>query len=200
MVIYGWRSSHIKTEGNTRVTCPHCGKKGGIVNSVFGRYFHIFWIPAFSLGKTGASQCTHCNRVYERKEMDNDMKRAYKTMKSDSRVPIWHFSGVFIVALLVGFFMISDKVEAQEDQSYIENPLAGDVYEYSNGPERYSTLKVVEVNPDSVYFLYNNYDYSQKAGIEEIKADSCYNEDVYMMSRQELENMFNSGTIYDVNR
>ncbi len=200
MVIYGWRASHIKSEGNTQVTCPHCGEKGQLVNSVFGRYVHIFWIPVFSIGKTGAAQCMHCQKAFKTKEMNDDMKRAYKTMKSDTKVPFWHFSGLILIGLLIAFISYSGKVKAQNEQGYIEQPQAGDVYEYQNGPKRYSTLKVVEATEDSVYFLYNNYDYSQKSGIEEIDLDSCYTEDVYMMSRDELKTMYNDGTIYNINR
>ena len=200
MVIYGWRTSHIKSEPNNRITCPHCGETGTIVNSVFGRYVHIFWIPTISIGKTGGAMCTHCQKSFSKKEMNDDMKRAYKTMKGDTKIPFWHFSGVLVIALIVGLFVISDNAEAKAEKEYIETPIAGDIYEYENGPNRYSTLKVVEVSEDSLYFLYNNYDYSQKTGIEEIDVDSCYTEDIYMMSRTELENMYLDGTIYDVNR
>ncbi|TRX70760.1 hypothetical protein [Carboxylicivirga sp. M1479] len=136
----------------------------------------------------------------EPKEMNEDLKQAYKTMKSDTKIPFWHFSGAFIIVFLISLLTISNKAEAQDELLYLESPLSGDVYEYENGPERFSTLKVVEVSEDSVYFLYNNYDFSQRAGIEEIDVDSCYSEDIYMMSRQELKDMYSSGTIYDINR
>ncbi len=63
MLIYGWRTTHIKSEANTYVSCPHCGEKGGITNNVFGSYVHIFWTPTISIGKKGAAQCHHCKKV-----------------------------------------------------------------------------------------------------------------------------------------
>ncbi|WP_439185538.1 hypothetical protein [Carboxylicivirga taeanensis] len=200
MVIYGWKSSPIKTEGNTQLSCPHCSEKGQIVNSIFGRYVHIFWIPVFSIGKTGAAQCMHCKKTFVPKEMDNDMKRAYKTMKSDTKIPFWHFSGLAIIAIIIALASYSGSVNAQNEQVYIDSPQAGDVYEYKNGPKRYSTMKVVEVSEDSVYFRYNNYDYTKRSGIEEIDVDTCYTEDIYMLSREEIKSMYTDGTIYDINR
>jgi hypothetical protein len=200
MVIYGWRSSHIKTEGNAQLTCPHCGEKGGIYNSVYGSYVHIFWIPTISIGKTGAAQCQHCKKVYEPKEMNDDMKRAYKTMKSDTRIPFWHFSGVVIIAAIIGLFAINDKFEAQDEMEYLNNPMVGDVYEYEADNNEFSTLKVIEVDEDSVYFVHNNYNYTQKSGIEVIDVDSCYSDEAYMVSREELKELYNEGTIYDINR
>ncbi|MCU4157290.1 zinc-ribbon domain-containing protein [Carboxylicivirga sp. A043] len=200
MVIYGWRTSHIKTEGNNQISCPHCGEKGGIYNSVYGRYVHIFWIPTLSIGKTGAAQCSHCKKVYKPKEMNDDLKRSYKTLKSDTRIPFWHFSGVAIIAIIIALFTINDKAEAQNELEYLDNPMIGDVYEYKADKNEFSTLKVVEVDEDSVYFVYNNYNYSQKSGIEAIDVDSCYSNEAYMVSREELKAMYNDGTIYDVNR
>lgn len=200
MVIYGWRTSHIKSEANTQVTCPSCGEQGQLVNSVFGRYVHIFWIPVFSIGKTGAAQCLHCKKAFAPKEMNDDMKRVYKTLKSDTKVPLWHFSGLAIIAIIIALVSYSDKAEAQNEQKYIDAPMAGDVYEYENGPGRYSTMKVVEVSNDSIYFRYNNYDFTKRRGIEKIDVDSCYTEDIYMLSREELANLYTDGTIYDINR
>ncbi len=200
MVIYGWRSSHIKTTENKQVICPHCNNQGGLSNSVYGRYVHIFWIPTIPIGKTGGAVCSHCQKAYKPKEMSEDMKRAYKNTKQESKTPLWHFSGIAIVGLIILFFSISDKIDAQEDLTAIDSPISGDVYKYESDANRYSTLKVVEVDEDSVYFRYNNYDYTQKVGIEEIDVDTCYTQDIYMMSRDELKNMYENGTIYDVSR
>jgi len=200
MVIYGWRTSHIKTEENTQVSCPHCGEKGGIINSVFGRYVHIFWIPTIPIGKTGGAQCTKCNRTFKQKEMNDDLKRSYKTMKSESRLPVWHFSGIAIIAVAILLISISSKAEAQNELDYISNPVAGDVYEFKSESNNFSTIKVVEVTTDSICFVQNNYEFSTKNGIEQIDVDSCYAEDIYITSKAEIEAMYNDGTIYDVNR
>jgi len=200
MVIYGWRSSHIVTHDAKNITCPSCGEKGGIVNIFHGKYFHFFWIPTFSLGKKGTAHCTKCDDTFSSKKMPENIDRQYREMKSEVRIPLWHFSGIAILALFIAFIAYSSKVEAKNELAYITNPLAGDVYEYQEEPENFSTLKVVEVTKDSILYLINNYAFTTKNGIEKIEIDSCYGKDLYIMSRTELKNMFNKGTIYDVNR
>ncbi|GAF03091.1 zinc-ribbon domain-containing protein [Saccharicrinis fermentans] len=100
MIIYGWRSSHIKTLQSKNITCPNCHEKGGIENSFYGKYFHFFWIPTFSLGKKGASRCVKCNHIYEPKHMPENIDRQFREMKSEVRLPFWHFSGLIIIAFL----------------------------------------------------------------------------------------------------
>ncbi|TLX72800.1 hypothetical protein E9993_16800 [Labilibacter sediminis] len=200
MIIYGWKSSHIRTTKQPHLTCPDCQEKGGIISSIYGRYVHIFWIPLIPLGKTGGTQCNACGKTFKAKEMPEDIKREYKEFKSNTAMPVWHLSGMVIIALIVGFAMISEKLEAQDELEYINNPLAGDVYEYEAGTNEFSTLKVIEVNEDSVFFVNNNYAFSTKSGIEKIDVDSCYDKDIYVMSKLELKGMFDDGTIFDINR
>ena len=200
MIIYGWKSSHIRTSKQPNLTCPSCQEKGGIISSIYGRYIHVFWIPLIPLGKTGGTQCNACGKTYKAKEMPEDIKREYKDFKSNTSMPIWHLSGMVIIALIVGFSMISKKVEAKNELEYISNPLAGDVYEYETDVNNYTTLKVVEVANDSIYFLYNNYAFSTKSGINKIDADSCYDQEIYVMANNKLKEMFDDGTIYDINR
>ncbi|WP_066628849.1 zinc-ribbon domain-containing protein [Labilibacter marinus] len=200
MVIYGWRSSHIKSQQLKNCKCPNCETKDSITSSFFGKYFHIFWIPTFSLGKKSAAQCIQCNHVFKPKEMPDDIKRAYNEIKQDSKIPIWHFSGLIFIALLIAFLSYSSNVEAQNEQEYINNPLTGDVYEYEDGPENYSTIKVIEVTEDSIVFVQNNYGFTTKSGLHEIENDTCYGDDIYILSRTELKNMYVENIIFDINR
>jgi hypothetical protein len=37
---------------------------------------HIFWIPLFKLGTIHHVECSHCKRVFDRKEFSPEMDRA----------------------------------------------------------------------------------------------------------------------------
>ncbi len=200
MVIYGWQSTHIKTIQSNNVTCPSCGEKGGIINSFYGKYIHIFWIPTISIGRTGACQCTKCSDVFKPKKMPEEMKREYSIAKSEAKIPLWHFSGAGVILLLILFFSISNNAEAKYNAEYIANPLAGDVYEYEDSPNNFSTIKVIEVREDSLVFVHSNYAFTTKRGIETIDVDSCYSDTLYIMSKNELSEMYDSGSIFDVKR
>jgi hypothetical protein len=68
---------------------------------VFQRYAHIFWIPFFPIGKTGASQCGHCKQVLKEKEMPSSLKMAFDDVKSRTKTPYWTFAGVAIIVVLI---------------------------------------------------------------------------------------------------
>src|SRR5687768_10469605 len=47
MIIYGSRSSHVKSIQLDNEACPHCSTHGSVTMSTFTRYAHVFWIPFF---------------------------------------------------------------------------------------------------------------------------------------------------------
>ncbi len=132
--------------------------------------------------------------------MPKNIDRQYREIKSEVKLPLWYFSGLALFALFITYIIYSSNIEAKNELAYITNPLAGDVYDIKEEPDNFSTIKVVEVTKNSILFLQNNDAFSTKNGINTIDVDSCYSKDVYMMSRLELKNMFDTRTIFDINR
>ena len=60
----------------------------------------FFGFHFFPVGKKVFSECQHCKKVLKTKEMSNDFKQEYKIIKSDSKVPIWQFSGLILIILV----------------------------------------------------------------------------------------------------
>ncbi|MGB3182247.1 MAG: hypothetical protein WBB45_12705 [Cyclobacteriaceae bacterium] len=89
MLIYGSKATHLKSAQSKTATCDSCGTKGNVNMSVFSRHAHVFWIPVFPIGKTGASQCGHCKHTLTTREMPDDMKSEYKNLSADTSVPFW---------------------------------------------------------------------------------------------------------------
>src|SRR6188768_1368202 len=94
MIIYGRRATHLKTTQLKHVACPHCGTNGAVTASVFAQYAHIFWIPFFSVGRTGGTQCQHCKQVLKEKEMPPAVRSAYQDLEKETRIPLWNFLGL----------------------------------------------------------------------------------------------------------
>jgi len=86
MVIYGHRATHLKTE-QISDKCPNCGQQS-LIMGVFEKYAHIFWITIFPYGKTGTSQCQHCQQVLSDKEFTTELKETYKELKASAKTPI----------------------------------------------------------------------------------------------------------------
>ncbi|MCG8306942.1 MAG: zinc ribbon domain-containing protein [Cytophagales bacterium] len=200
MIIYGWRSAHVRTTQSKTATCPHCGTRGSIITSIFSRYAHIFWIPLFPFGKTGASQCQHCHNAMKVNEMPEEIKREYRDLKSEARTPIWQFSGLVLIVMFVTWMNFTNKENEKTELEYISSPLKGDIYEYETESSNYSTLKVVEVTDDSIFVAPNEYETTKMAGVYEIDEDANYPDVQYGLSRAEVKNMYDDGVIYDVKR
>lgn len=200
MVIYGSKAAHLKSAQPKAAVCPSCGQTGTIILSAYSRHAHIFWIPLFPIGRIGVSQCQHCKHTLEVKDMPHDLKREYENLKAETKTPIWQFSGLALIAVLIAFFIYSDGQNKKKHVEYIASPAVGDVYEYKTESSNYSTLKVIDVSGDSVFVTPNDYETDKMSGVYKIDKEENYADFSYGISRDDLKQMHSEGTIYDVNR
>jgi hypothetical protein len=200
MIIYGSRATHLKTDRLRQVTCPHCQTKDQMTASVFGTHAHVFWIPLFPMGKTGVFECQHCHKGFKKKELGEDGKREYKNFLGDVKTPLWKFSGLGIIALLIAWGFYSSKMTEQKIAELVEKPAMYDKYTYRTESNGYSTFKVVEVHEDSIYVDWNDYEISKQSGIDEIDKEENYPGDIYILSKAEVKAMYDAGDIKDIDR
>lgn len=200
MIIYGSKAVHLKTASSKTATCPSCGTQGSLTFSVFRKHAHIFWIPLFPIGKKGVSQCQHCKNVLEMKEMPEPIKREYENLKSETKGPIWQFAGLGLIAILIVWGTYASEEDKKQELKYIANPQKGDIYEYRIETGSYSTLKVVSVTNDSVFVSPNEYEIGKMSKIYKIDKPENYSDLSYGISKIKLNEMYNSGGIFDINR
>ncbi len=93
MIIFGSRGSKIGELNIQGTTCSHCGQKDTQRISVFGKYFHIFWIPILAIGKKAYSECTHCKKTIEEDAFTPELKTQYQAQAANVKRPIWHSLG-----------------------------------------------------------------------------------------------------------
>ena len=108
MIIYGTKAKQLAKEHVT-TKCANCGTQNSIEIYIFQKYAHVFWIPLFPLQKTAVSQCEHCKQVLKPKEMPPALLADYEQLKTQSKTPIWTFSGLGLIAALVVVAVISDN-------------------------------------------------------------------------------------------
>jgi hypothetical protein len=128
-----------------------------------------------------------------------DLQREYNDFKQETRPPIWQFSGVLLILLLVGYGVYAHQQTKQQETAYLARPLAGDVYVYKT-ESGYSTMKVVEAFEDSVYVSMNEYETNKLKGIDEIDVEVHYPDDWYVLTVSEIQEMYDAGEIKDVKR
>ncbi len=199
MLIYGSKAVHLKSVQSKTATCQSCGTKGSIVLSVYRKHAHIFWIPLFPFVKKGVSQCQHCKNSLETKEMPDPLKREYDMLKSDSKGPIWQFSGLAIIVLLIAFGMYNSKQADKQRLIYFESPMEGDVYEYRS-ESNYTTFKINNISADSIFVIHNDYEINKITKIHTIDKPENYTNLPYGISKGELKELFDSGKIVGINR
>lgn len=201
MILFGSRVAHVKSVNAEGLHCEHCNEKNTLVFHIFRKHAHIFWIPMFPYKKTGISQCTHCKNQLEPNEMPERIKRKFLEVKKEAKGPIWQFVGLLLLVILIIAVAISVNYNNKENKAYIEDPKAGDIYEFKVKSGEYTSLKVVEVTDDSVYVIPNVYMTDKRRGVDDIDKEENYNnEEQYGISREDLKNLFEDGEIFDVNR
>lgn len=136
MIIYGSGSSNLGELHLQGHPCKKCGYPGAHSVLVSGRYVHIFWIPAFPIGRMADAFCPNCENHLEKNQFPPQMRAAYEQQKKSLRRPIWHFSlpilgGLAILAAaLVLLFSPSDPradlLEADLNQAVVAPSMADD--------------------------------------------------------------------------
>ncbi len=199
MIFYGTKGAHLKSEKVSGIKCSYCEQQSPHTVSIFARYAYLYWIPVFPLGKKGVSECDNCKRTLEPSDMNEQLKLAYKNVKSNSKTPIWHWSGLILIVALVGFVIYSSNQHKKDALVYINEPQVGDVYEYKPD-DYYSTLKVVSISQDSVFVISNNYEIERQSRLYKIDKASNYTTEPYGISKEDIKGFYASRKILDVNR
>ncbi|MDO9261636.1 MAG: hypothetical protein Q7U08_06825 [Flavobacteriaceae bacterium] len=104
-MIVGKKSRILKSD-KPKIVCPNCQKTATITLKILGDYGHLFQIPFISKGKRGASECSNCQQVLPHQEMKQDLKLAYFELKEHTKIPIWFFSGLIAIKVLVIYKII----------------------------------------------------------------------------------------------
>ena len=207
IIFYGAKSSHIKSEYSDDGVCLACDTPGQMIMSVFANYAHVFWIPLFPLYKKVFANCNHCNAVFELKEMPPDLRNQCVKFRKAQKFPVWHFAGVIAVIVFILYAVISDTNASRRQNSFLSNPQVNDVYvvqyeddDYSSD-EVYSTMKIVAITSDSVYFADNTYAAERSAKINTIDEDENYDyETLISFTIEELKALKKEGFIFYVIR
>ena len=200
MIIFGHRSTHLKSAQLRNVKCPNCETQDQMTASVYGRHVHVFWIPVFPAGKTGVFECQHCHKGFKKKGLGEDGKLAYKNFKSQVKTPLWKFSGLIIIALLICWGVYASKQKEDKVSELVQNPVMFDTYTFKTETGFYSTFKVVEVFKDSMYINYNNYETDRSTDIDKIDLEKNYSSGIYVLTNNDILNMHQRGDIKDIER
>ncbi|MBK5209749.1 MAG: hypothetical protein JJE44_09635 [Flavobacteriaceae bacterium] len=101
MILFGKKQHLLKHKTPKEIICPKCNSANSTKVSVIGIYKHFIHIPYLSQGKSGASICTNCNETFSLQNMPNSIKLAYYELKESAKAPLWFYSGLIGIKVLV---------------------------------------------------------------------------------------------------
>jgi hypothetical protein len=200
MIIYGKKVTELGSE-NILDKCSNCGTANSITLTIYQKYAHIFWIPFVPIGKLPETTCSHCRQVRSKDQFTLAVIEQYKTFKTNTKTPVWTFSGCFLLAIFIIFMSAENRQNKAENTIYVAIPQKGDIYEIkSNG--RYTLYKVNQVVKDSIFVLVNQYETDRITGLSDLKkkGNEAYSTDALMILKTDLKTMLDTGEIIDVDR
>ena len=133
--------------------------------------------------------------------MPAQIKTYHQRNLSETRIPLWQFAGLALLGVAIAFGVYANSADEQERSTFLQNPQAGDVYEYKTEGGNYTTFRLVNVTTDSVIVNFNSFEVDGIGGISKLDKAENYNDTLlYALSRAELKDMHQKGTIIDINR
>lgn len=200
MVFFGTKSVRIKSESENFLKCCNCEKQGGVSFVFFSKHVHIYWIPVFPCGRDTFAICENCGDERSVTRMPDQYKSKYNTLKSDAKTPLWQFSGLGVIGVLIGLAFYISAQNNKRDKEYYASPRVGDVYHQKINYNEYSTFKVAEITTDTLYIIPNEYIVNKMSGISKIDKAKNYGELMYAVSRDKLDSMFKNEEIFEIER
>jgi len=202
MIVYGTSKGITLKKGRVRnVICPECKKDTSMDYLVYGKYFHVYWIPFFSIGRRTIAVCTTCETDFEAVGFRDDIKKKFdrEREKESARIPVWFFSGSIAICALIGYGFYGSIESANTEKDYLKHPKAGDVYRVTADAGYFSTFKVNHVRKDSVYVFANDLQTDNQSAVNKINTPEHYKE-LYAFSRKSIDSLYQKGEIYQIDR
>ncbi len=198
MIIYGSRHK-VAAQETYPGKCVHCDQIATVQFVVIQRYAHVFWIPFFPIGKKGASVCSHCKQALNEKQFNDDYHHFYNQVKLNRRPPVYMYSGLILIGLLVISAVISSNKHQAELRKRLAHPQVGDIYSIKEGYDRYTLYKVAHTSKDSVYLLFHMMEINKERGLDKLRSIDVYGNEQQAYPLGEIEAMYNEGKLVNIN-
>lgn len=200
MIIFGRKASQLAAEKINGV-CSSCENENTMHMILIQTYAHIFWIPFIPTGRTAATQCEHCKHVMEKKEFNEDLSQSFALL-SQKKVPLWTFSGVFVLVGLMFLLRISGYYFDNRKAERLASPMAGDIYSVKLDDGSYTLMKIQNIVDDTLYFVLSEYEANMYTGLRKIKkkGNDAYQPEAFPFLKEDIKILFGEGKVFDIDR
>lgn len=198
MIVFGTASKQIAS-GKISTACSNCQEQNSLNVFIIQRYAHVYYIPFIPDSKKAVSQCTKCNYVLENIYFPESYKSDYETLNLNTKTPIWTYTGLGLLAILIIALFIGIELDNTENAELVLSPKKGDIYEIELSPEKYTLYKVDKVEGNAVYMFENEFTTNQASPTQDLSEKPFYKESVPIM-KSDLKMMLEKGQIMDIER
>ncbi len=123
-------------------------------------------------------------------------------LKTNSKVPIWTFTGLALLSVFIIWGVISSKAKDEKNAKFILTPQKGDIYHIKINHNEYTLYKVDNVADDTVFIKVNQYETNKITGLASLKnkGDEAFIQEPFPLIKTELKSMLEKGEIIDIDR
>lgn len=207
MIIFG-TAGHIQPHNVPFARrCSTCGNDTFTLHFV-QRWFHLFWIPMFPIGKAGIIRCPACNNEFDEPALSEEERATIQAEKKNVRTPRYAFAGLYVIAIVAVLATYVSWMGDRHTAAYLAEPMRHDLYIIKGelDPEYpHMIFRLETIEEDSLGLTAANMGYiresdavnaAQKPGDKEFE----FSTEEIRIARVSLETLFEKGTIEKVLR
>lgn len=120
-IVFGWNHFRIKSIDPFAAGLSQNVQPGYKIE-IRQRYFHLFWIPCFSLGKKWTLR--KGNELYEMPQQYREVLRSRRDLQA--KTPFYTYAGPLIAAFIGILYLINEKIEDYRSEQYRKQEFAAD--------------------------------------------------------------------------
>ncbi|WP_313806897.1 zinc-ribbon domain-containing protein [Flavobacterium sp.] len=202
MIFFGTKKKEIKRGIISNTTCKVCEENTPMYYTVEAKYFHVYWIPVFPYKKNTTVDCSYCDTTFEKKQFSESIKNKLQRENElePARNPIWMFSGVIILTILIPLAFMQSARADDKKNDFVNHPKVGDVYFMNSLPTIYTTMKIAAVEKDTVHFIANDTMVTKFTKVFSITDNRYYTDKIKSYSKAQILDMYRKDSIYKIDR
>lgn len=182
------------------LSCPSCQTLGTTTLNAFTMYVQVFGVPFLPVRKKVLSHCTSCGTSLKPPYASPSFELQAQRMLEEAKTPPRTYVGLLLILFLSLGAQYGMKWFKSRSIKLLAQPQIADVYLLQTDKHVYTTMKLMGISGDSLYFHHNRFQSDKESGISKILNDSCYAHTLFPYHKQHLDSMRNGEVIIRVKR
>jgi hypothetical protein len=106
LIKYGTKKVYLGSHDPFPFQCPNCKQLSTVDFSIYGEYYHFWYIPVFPYEKDGHAACENCDFKINSLKFNRITKDDFKYVSKKFRFPFYTYIGATIFLLPMALAVI----------------------------------------------------------------------------------------------